>query len=353
MSASDPTGIDWHYDWGLVAAMVGTLAAVAALTAAFSASFALAVRILVFALIGRVRGDLVTATLSFRPQGLPIWLTIGVPVAATIVVFGGLVALDRWRRGLAARRFEARLGDPPAATERTVARLAQRADLPVPELRVFNAAVPTAFTTGLRRDSTSIVVTTGLLDVLDDDQLRAVLAHELSHVKNRDANVMTAAMASVTVAAGLWTASTEDPAPSERTSGSAIREFEGALMAVFGLLAGLYWIVARALVASFARRRELAADRGAAALTGDPAALATALELIDGSRRSEVDLRTAGLEAFAVAPLTGTGQGWSTGWQTPIEWLPTGARRRLEPRFAVHPDTAARVEALRALEHEF
>lgn len=332
-----------------------TLLLLAALVGAFAFVVAALVKVAVVVAVGGVPRDLATAVLSYRPHGLPPWLTVAVPVGSTAAIFGGLAWLDRWRRGLLVRRFEAGLRTPPDDVRHTVANLAQVADAPTPTVRVADTAVQTSFTTGVRAESARITVTRGLLERLSDDELRAVLAHELSHVKNRDASVMTAVTTPVVIAEGLWTIATTDDEP--RTAGRSNgrrtvgrRGFEGVLLAIVGIVAALFWIAARLAVASLARRRELAADRGAAAMTGDPAAVAAALRRLDGDRRPAADLRAVGIEAFAIVPFGDDEDVWATGWRTPLNWLPARVRRALEPRLRYHPDTDARIERLQELQ---
>lgn len=125
-----------------------------------------------------------------------------------------------------------------------------------------------------------------------------LLAHELSHIKNRDITVMTVVMVPIVVAAGLWTVTTNDPSRRIEPSHSGFR-FDGVVHGLFGLIAGVFWPLACLSTAPFARYRELAADRGAAVITGEPAALATALERMDG--------RSPATDDFAVCRCLPTG----------------------------------------------
>lgn len=217
-----------------------------------------------------------------------------------------------------------------------VDRLARQADLPAPTVAVADVAVPNAFTTGLSRKHATVVVTRGLLDRLSPEELTAVLAHELAHLKNRDAVVMTLVATPLVVAEVLtkWaddvTARKADP-----TTGN-----EGVEMfALFGVyaVAGLFWLAGRTLVRALSRSRELAADRGAVALTGAPATLASALRTIsDTADVPREDLRSVhgATQAFAIIPVDGG--------HAPVRLGPEGDRVPLTRRLTAPLDPYAR-----------
>ena len=205
----------------------------------------------------------------------------------------------------------------------TISRLCQQADLPKPKVAVADSRVPNAFATGRSRKNSAVCVTTGLLRTLDQQELEAVLAHELAHVKNRDVMVMTIAsflstLAFLVVRFGWWFGS-------DRRSG-------GVFVAIGVSL--VVWIVSFFLIRLLSRYREFAADRGGAVITGKPSALASALMTIDGSmdRVPKDDLRDqAEMNAFFIIPIR------------------SGFIGRL---FSTHPSTEKRVERLRRLERE-
>ncbi|WP_435126172.1 zinc metalloprotease HtpX [Halobaculum sp. D14] len=207
----------------------------------------------------------------------------------------------------------------------TVTRLSQQADLPKPKVAVADSRVPNAFATGRSQKSSAVCVTTGLLHALDDDELEGVLAHELAHVKNRDVMVMTIASFLSTIAfivvrwGWLFT-------------GGRDRQNGGALAAIAVSL--VVWVVSFLLIRALSRYREFAADRGGAAISGKPGALASALLTIDGrmDKVPDDDLRdSAEMNAFFVIPIK------------------TGIVGKL---FSTHPSTEKRVERLRDLERE-
>ncbi|GAB3671535.1 M48 family metallopeptidase [Halopiger thermotolerans] len=179
-----------------------------------------------------------------------------------------------------------------------VDRLARQVDIPAPTVRLGCAQQPIAATAGLRSDASTIVVSRGLVETLEDRELDAVLAHEISHVVNRDAAILTLlSMPAVKIDAMLEAAESRNR--EEADPQSPIRHpfliFIGLFVAALNR-----WAVAVA-----ARYREYVADRGAVALTGDPAALASALETLDADLedRPTSDLRGhRSTAAFSIVP---------------------------------------------------
>ena len=221
--------------------------------------------------------------------------------------------------------------DPPREVPALLERLCMRADVPVPELVVEGDVEANAWTTRGR-----IHVTTRLLRVLDRSELEAVLAHEVAHLANRDAAVMDVFSApsrvllgyAAAVAAGLkfWLKNLfEIPFPGVTIWGAILAAFSGPPAFVLG------W-VSRLSLLRMSRTREFTADAAAAALTGRPSALASALVKLDkqSSWLPRADLRQA--EARAVLCILGTD------------------RSRLGRLFATHPPVAARVKRLEAIE---
>ncbi|MFC4540954.1 zinc metalloprotease HtpX [Halosolutus amylolyticus] len=207
----------------------------------------------------------------------------------------------------------------------SIDRLSQQADLPKPKVAVVDSKVPNAFATGRNQKNAAVAVTTGLLRTLDRDELDGVLAHELAHVKNRDMMVMTFASLLATIAFMVvrWGAF---------FGGGRNRQGGGVVVAIVVSL--LVWIVSYILMRALSRYREFAADRGAAAITGKPSALASALLKISGEvdKVPDRDMREeAEMNAFFIIPIK------------------SGIVGRL---FSTHPSTERRVEQLRDLERE-
>jgi heat shock protein HtpX len=153
-----------------------------------------------------------------------------------------------------------------------VERLAALADLPAPKTAIVRSPMPNAFTSGWSRASSTLTITTGLRDLLDDSELEAVVGHELGHLANRDAVVMSFASVVQRVGAGM---------------------FHGVFL--LAPLGALVYAVGTLQTVALSRYREYAADRASAVLTGAPEQLMSALRKIgaglDGIPKA--DLRAA------------------------------------------------------------
>lgn len=156
-----------------------------------------------------------------------------------------------------------------------VERLSTNNGLPKPKVAKVNSNVPNAFATGKSPKSSLVAVTTGLLELLDDDELEAVIGHELTHVRSRDVLVLTLASVFSTVAwyliqfgfyGGLQTRN-------RNSAGSGV---------IVLLVAVVTWVVSFLIIRAISRYREYSADRGGAIMTGKPDKLATALLKISG-----------------------------------------------------------------------
>jgi heat shock protein HtpX len=247
-------------------------------------------------------------------------------------------------------------GEYPDLHER-VRRLAQLADLTPPQVAVADTAVPNSFAVGTLGGAT-LVVSEGLLSTLDDDALDAVLAHELMHVANRDATVMTLASFLPSLTSGEY-----DPlpggsryalglvalglaylfsvrvvaAPPGSLSFTLGFLFLFAVTVLFGGVAlGVFTAPVVVLGRSLSRAREFAADRSAARLTGEPAALVEALETLDGGDRPETDKRSAyaGVRGLCFLPY-----GFDSEGSTDSPAIETRS----------HPPTAERIERLQSV----
>jgi len=214
--------------------------------------------------------------------------------------------------------------------ERTVA----RNNLPKPKIAVINTRMPNAFATGKGPRSSVVAVTTGLIDILDTSELESVIAHELTHVKNRDVLVLTLASLFSTVAwylmqfgfyGGLY-------GGGMGYGGNRNNNSAGAMLIVIAV-AMLTWIVSFLVIRAISRYREYAADRGSAQMTGKPIKLANALMKISGTMKNipTKDLRQKeGLNAFFIVPaLSGSTIG---------------------NLFSTHPPVQKRVEKLMVME---
>jgi len=213
-----------------------------------------------------------------------------------------------------------------------VERLCQLIDLPKPKVAIADTDVPNAFATGRNPEHAVVCCTSGIMRRLDENELEAVLAHELSHVKNRDVAVITFASIFSTIAAfivqwGFWLGLAGGRRDSRNGGASA-----GILIYLASILV---WIASFLLIRALSRYRELAADRGSAIITGAPSHLMSALVKISGTmaRIPTQDLRQVeSHNAFMIVPaLNGDS---------------------LAGLFATHPSLETRLEQLRQLQRQ-
>jgi heat shock protein HtpX len=182
-----------------------------------------------------------------------------------------------------------------------VERLTQRAGIPMPKIFVIPTDSPNAFATGRNPQHASVAVTHGILALLNDEELEGVLAHELSHVRNRD--ILTSSIAAtlagaITILARMafWFGAFAG------MGGGSRRDREGGLGAILMLL--LAPIAAMLIQLWVSRTREYEADASGAHLTGNPYALASALEKIsNASRRVPLLASPSSAHLFIIAPL--------------------------------------------------
>jgi heat shock protein HtpX len=212
----------------------------------------------------------------------------------------------------------------------TVTRLCAIAGLPQPKIAVVNTPVPNAFATGRNPRNAVVAVTTGLLSLLGQEELEAVIAHELSHVKNRDVMVIT--MASFLSTAAMILLRSFAFSGTVPVSSRGNRKGVDITILILILLA-VVWIVSYLLIQALSRYREFSADRGSAVLTGQPSHLASALMKISGmmARVPTTDLRKVeGMNAFFIIPA------FSGSWMFQL--------------FSTHPPVEDRLAALERLE---
>jgi heat shock protein HtpX len=182
---------------------------------------------------------------------------------------------------------------------RMVERLATEAGIPKPRVAIMQSPVPNAFATGRSPKHAVVACTDSIMRLLNRDELEAVLAHELAHVKNRDILTMTVAsfiamIASIIMQSFLWGA----------IFGRRDGEGAGAWI-IAGIVAAVVWFVANLLMMALSRYREFAADRGSAYLTRNPRALMSALNKISGRMTvvpPEAKAKVEGANAFFIIP---------------------------------------------------
>ncbi|KTG10316.1 peptidase M48 Ste24p [Haloprofundus marisrubri] len=337
--------MDWQPDWNLRLRMAVAVGLVFLLPFAFVTAmlwvFNVAVPTVASAFEVTFNPDL-----QISSSVLLVVVLLGV---ALQYLFGEKLAL----RSVGARTLAA---DDRPDLRRRVDRLAQQADLQPPELAVVNTEMPNAFAMGRSPSHATVVVTSGLLDALDGDELDAVLAHELAHIKNRDVTVMTVAYLLPTltyvVAVAAYTLlrvffdvghalhDTDDG----RAVAAALAIFLTTTILTLAISA-FFWVSSFLLFRVLSQYRERAADRAAARLTGNPLALASALETIDGEIRTvpDRDLREydGGIEALYIAPL-----------DTPTFTDDDDALLSTDVFPDTHPSTASRISELREMAGE-
>ena len=257
-------------------------------------------------------------------------LGAGVNGVTVAVIAGGLALFQLFGSDkLALRAMGAREVSPAEAPElhAMIERLCVQADLPKPKVAVADTRMPNAFALGRSPKSATVCATTGIMDALTPAELEGVMAHELTHIQNRDVLVMTLASFFATIAAyivqfgflfGGGSYDDDDGNPS---------------FLVLFLVSLAVYVVSFFLMQALSRYREFAADRGAAIITGRPSALASALYRISSgmARIPQRDLRaTSELSAFY--------------------FFPPGAGQKIAGVFATHPSMEKRIAALARLE---
>jgi len=185
-----------------------------------------------------------------------------------------------------------------------IERLCTMADLPKPRVAIIDTDVPNAFATGRNPKHAAIAVTRGLWQRLEPQEIEGVLAHELSHVANRDVLIMTVAsffamLAGLLTRFGLY---------SGMFGGGRSRDNNSVPVWLIVLLVSVVtYFLSQLLILAISRYREFAADRGSALITGAPEHLMSALQKIssDMFRIPQRDLReVAGMNAFFIIPTT-------------------------------------------------
>ncbi|MGH2863963.1 MAG: zinc metalloprotease HtpX [Solirubrobacteraceae bacterium] len=210
-----------------------------------------------------------------------------------------------------------------------IERLCVQADLPKPKVAVIEVSMPNACAMGKSRKATTVCATRGILQLLSPSELEGVMAHELTHVINRDVMVMTLASFFATLASMIAQFALFFGGGYGRN-----RNEEEDIMIVL-VVSVLVYAISFLLLRALSRYREFAADRGSAVLTGRPSALASALLKISGTmeRVPTQDLRKAeGMSAFFI--------------------VPARAKRSLMNIFADHPPLEQRLAALERLESQ-
>jgi heat shock protein HtpX len=255
-------------------------------------------------------------------------LAAGANGAFVAVIAVGLAAFQLFGSDkLALRAMGARVVTPAQAPElhAMVERLCIQADLPKPKVAVADTSMPNAFALGRSPKNATVCATTGIMELLSPAELEGVMAHELTHVGNRDVLVMTLAGFFATIAAYIVQFGFLFG------GGHGDDDDNPSAMILFLVSIGVY-VVSFLLMQALSRYREFAADRGAALITGRPSALASALTRISSGmhRIPQRDLRAnSELSAFYFFPPVG---------------------KAIGGLFATHPPMEKRIAALQRLE---
>ncbi|MDE0591786.1 MAG: zinc metalloprotease HtpX [Dehalococcoidia bacterium] len=217
------------------------------------------------------------------------------------------------------------------ALHKMVKQLADRYEMPMPRVAVIDTPIPNAFATGRNPKNALVAVTTGIQERLNERELQAVIGHELAHVANRDMRVLAVANFLVTVTSFLmtmlfWNMLFGGMGGRRNNNG-------GGMMMVY-LVTIIVYFIGQLLVLALTRYREYGADHTGAEISGDPGALADALEKISGTVNKIPDkdlrkLQTA--NAFLIIPAALKGEGSMN-------------------LFSTHPPLQERVKRLRELE---
>jgi heat shock protein HtpX len=264
-------------------------------------------------------------TALFMAIGAMIGGRTGMMLALAVAV--GMNFFSYWFSDkMVLKMYRARQVDEQSAPQfyRMVAELAQRAELPMPKVYLIDEDAPNAFATGRNPQHAAVAATTGIMRVLSDRELRGVMAHELAHVRHRDILISTV---SATMAGAI-----------SMLANFAMffggRDGEGRPQnPIVGLLVMLLAPLAASLIQmAISRAREFEADRGGAEISGDPQALASALQKIQryakGIPMQAAERHPETAQMMIMNPLSGGG---------------------LRGLFSTHPSTEERVARLMAM----
>ncbi len=201
--------------------------------------------------------------------------------------------------------------------------LVDRAEMPMPKVYIVDTPMPNAFATGRNPSHAAVAATTGIMRILDRDELEAVMAHELSHVRNRDTLISSVAA----TIAGVITFVANMAQWSLIFGGN---DDDGGNIVGVIAMAILAPIAAMIIQMAISRSREFGADAGGAELTGHPMALASALSKLEGAAgRVQADVNPSTAHMFIVNPLKG---------------------KKLASLFSTHPSTEERIARLSAMQ---
>jgi heat shock protein HtpX len=274
--------------------------------------------------------------------GLVLFYYLNIGIAPMLVIIIGLAAVQYWtsdKLALAAAGAKIVTQEQAPDLHAMVERLCAMADLPKPRVAIVPSSVPNAFATGRNPKHAAIAVTQGLWDRLEPREVEAVLAHEMSHVANRDVLIMTVASFFAMLAAmitrwGLYFGMFSGGGYGGGNRNNNNQNQVPVWLIIF-VVSVVVYAISFILIRTISRYREYAADRGSALITGAPENLMSALQKIASgiTQIPQQDLReVAGMNAFFIVP---------TNW-----------RQQVGELFMDHPPMEKRLAALATIARE-
>jgi heat shock protein HtpX len=263
---------------------------------------------------------------------------LNVGLAPMLVIVLGLAAVQYWtsdKLALAASGAKVVSREDAPELHAMVERLCAMADLPKPKIAVVDSDVPNAFATGRNPKHAAVAVTTGLWRRLEPQEVEAVLAHELSHVANRDVLIMTVAsffamLAAMLTRFGLYAGMFGGYGGGRRDNNNQV-----PIWLIVTVVAMVTYAISFVLIRTISRYREYAADRGSALITGAPENLMSALQKIASGimQIPQRDLREVEtMNAFFI--------------------VPTSVKNTAAELFATHPPLEKRLARLAEIARE-
>jgi heat shock protein HtpX len=269
---------------------------------------------------------------------LALFYVLNAGLVLMLVIVGGLAFVQYFTSDkLALRASGAKVVDRDAAPalHDMIERLAAMADLPKPRVAIIESDVPNAFATGRNKKHAAVAVTTGLWNRLEPQEIEGVLAHELSHIVNRDVLVMTVAsffamLAGLLTRFGLYSGMFGGFGGSRDNNNNSV-----PVWLIVVVVSIVTYFLSQILILAISRYREYAADRGSALITGAPEHLMSALQKIASqiTMIPQEDLRQVEtMNAFFIVP---------TNW-----------RKKTAELFMTHPPMEKRLAALAEIARE-
>jgi len=269
---------------------------------------------------------------------LVLFYVLNAGLVLMLVIVGGIAIFQYFTSDkLALRASGAKVVGPDEAPQlhAMIERLCAMADLPKPRVAVIDSEVPNAFATGRNQKHSAVAVTTGLWNRLDEKEVEGVLAHELSHIANRDVLVMTVAsffamLAALLTRFGLYSGMFGGFGGGRDNNNNSV-----PVWLIVLLVSIVTYFLSQILILAISRYREFAADRGSALITGAPENLMSALQKIASqiTMIPQGDLREVeGMNAFFI--------------------IPTNWKKRGSELFMTHPPLEKRLAALGEIARE-